>query len=210
VAPSGDVDQPRPAADQGAGSDPPRTRFADAVAALAGPVTEARYTGKSFEGVLDDVGHIDRQMAFAALSEAGHPSAAPSGQQAKVDGAVREAMRARSKRTGITADRVLRELAELAFSNIFDFLKVHSDGSVSIDLSRGTRDQAAAIHDVVVKGYAEGSGEEAPKAKLTRIAMCDKLKALELLARHLGMLPVAGRRTHRRHPDQLTHADAPR
>jgi phage terminase small subunit len=113
---------------------------------------------------------------------------------AKVDAAVREAMDARAQRTGVTADRVLRELAELALSNIFDFIKVRQDGSVSVDLSKGTRSQAAAIRDVVVKGYAEGSSEGAPSAKLTRIVMCDKLKALELLAQHLGMLPVAGRR----------------
>jgi phage terminase small subunit len=115
---------------------------------------------------------------------------------AKVDAAVREAMEARSRRTGVTADRVLCELAELAFSNIFDFIEVHPDGSVSVDLSRGTRGQAAAIRNVVVKRYAKGSGEEAPSAKLTRIEMCDKLKALELLAWHLGMLPFAGRRAH--------------
>jgi len=113
---------------------------------------------------------------------------------AKVGTAVREAMQARSRRTGVTADSVIRELAELAFSNIFDFIEVHPDGSVSIDLSRGTRSQAAAISDVVVRGYAEGAGEEVPRAKLTQIQMRGKLKALELLAWHLGMLPVAGRR----------------
>src|SRR6516164_9458787 len=52
---------------------------------------------------------------------------------AKVAGAVKEAMQARSRRTDVTADRVVGELAELAFSNIFDFVKVHPDGSVSID-----------------------------------------------------------------------------
>ena len=113
---------------------------------------------------------------------------------AKVGTAVREAMQARSRRTGVTADSVIRELAELAFSNIFDFIEVHPDGSVSIDLSRGTRSQAAAISDVVVRGYAEGADEEVPRAKLTQIQMRGKLKALELLAWHLGMLPVAGRR----------------
>jgi len=114
---------------------------------------------------------------------------------AKVEAAVREAMQARSQRTEVTADRVVRELAELAFSNIADFITVHPDGSVSVDLSRGTRGQAAAIHDIVVKRYAEGSSEGTPSAtKLTRIEMCDKLQALVLLALHLGMLPLPLRR----------------
>ena len=79
---------------------------------------------------------------------------------AKVDAAAREAMQARSRRTGITADRVVRELAELAFSNMSDFIEVHADGSVQIDLLRATRDRAAAIRVLVVKGCAGGSGNE--------------------------------------------------
>jgi hypothetical protein len=40
--------------------------------------------------------------------------------KAKVQTAVKEATQARSRRTESTADRVVREPAELAFSNIFD------------------------------------------------------------------------------------------
>jgi hypothetical protein len=75
---------------------------------------------------------------------------------AKVQAAVREAMQARSRRTGITADRVVCELAELAFSNIFDFIEVHVDGSVHIDLLRATRDRAAAVHDCRRKAKRRG------------------------------------------------------
>jgi phage terminase small subunit len=103
-------------------------------------------------------------------------------------------MQARSKRTGITADRVVLELEKLAFSNIRDFIEMRSDGSVHIDLLRATRNRAAAIHDVVVRGRAEGSGDEGG-VKLTRIKLCDKVKALDMLARHLGMYPTPGRRS---------------
>jgi phage terminase small subunit len=106
-------------------------------------------------------------------------------------------MQARSRRTGITADRVVLELAELAFSNMFDFIEVHADGSVQIDLLRATRDRAAAIRVLVVKGCAEGSGNEGGSVKLTRIALCDKVKALDMLARHLGMYPMSERRSRR-------------
>jgi phage terminase small subunit len=110
---------------------------------------------------------------------------------AKVRTAVKEEMQARSRRTGITADRVVLELEKLAFSNIFDFIEVHTDGSVHIDLLRATRDRAAAIHEVTVRGSSEASSNEGGSIKLTRIQLqlCDKLKALNMLARHLGMFP---------------------
>src|SRR5271167_4050693 len=89
------------------------------------------------------------------------------------------------------------ELAELAFSNIFDFIEVHADGSVQIDLLRATRDRAAAIHDVVVRRSAEGSGNEGGSVKLTQIKLCDKVKALDMLAQHLGMYAMSERRGRR-------------
>jgi phage terminase small subunit len=117
--------------------------------------------------------------------------------KAKVQTAVEEAMQARSRRTGISADHVVLELEKLAFSNISDFIEVHADGSVHIDLLRATRDRAAAIRDVVVKGCAEGSGDEGRSVKLTQIRLCDKVKALDMLARHLGMLPRSETRSRR-------------
>jgi phage terminase small subunit len=115
--------------------------------------------------------------------------------QGEVDPPFRTDRVARSRRTGTTADRVVRELAALAFSNIFDFIEVQRDGSVLIDLSRASRDRAAAIHDVDVRRSREGSGNEGGSAKLIRIALCDKLRALEMLARHLGMYPSTERRS---------------
>jgi hypothetical protein len=68
-----------------------------------------------------------------------------------------------------SADRVVLELAELAFLNIFDFIEVHADGSVQIDLLRTTRERAAAIHDVAVRRSAEGLGDEGRSVKLIKI-----------------------------------------
>jgi hypothetical protein len=105
---------------------------------------------------------------------------------AKVGMAIKAAMQARSRRIGITAGRVVLELEKLAFSNISDFIEVHADGSVDIDLLRATRDRAAAIHDVVVRRSGEGSCDEVRSVKLTRIKLCDKVKALDMLARPPG------------------------
>jgi len=77
-----------------------------------------------------------------------------------------------SRRTGTTSRR----------SDIFDFLEVQRDGSVHIDLARASRGRAAAVHDVIVSTPAEGSDDQ-----VLSIELCDKLRALEMLARHLGM-----------------------
>jgi hypothetical protein len=91
--------------------------------------------------------------------------------------------------------RVSIELAELAFSNISDFLQVQRDGSVQIDLARASRDRAAAVRDVILSTPAEGSDDEVRITKLTRVELFDKLRALDLLARHLGMYPTVERRS---------------
>ena len=53
----------------------------------------------------------------------------------------------RSKRTGITADRVLQELAKIAFANADDIIEF-STGRVS---PYASRDDLAAIQSVKVK-----------------------------------------------------------
>jgi phage terminase small subunit len=110
---------------------------------------------------------------------------------AKVRAALEAAMQARSRRTQITADGVVTELAKLAFSNIFDFVMVQSDGSVFVDLSRVPRDEVAALHEITIDEYTENAGEEARKVKRIRIKLCDKKSALDSLARHLGVFPGA-------------------
>jgi phage terminase small subunit len=106
---------------------------------------------------------------------------------AQVEEALKAAVQARSARTQITADDVVIELAKLAFSNIFDFITMQSDGSVFVDLSRVPRHEVAALHEVTIDEYTEQAGEEARKVKRIRIKLCDKKSALDSLARHLGM-----------------------
>lgn len=85
----------------------------------------------------------------------------------------------RSKRTGINADRVLRELARIGLVNPVDVIDSY-DGSV---LANVTRDDSAAIASVKVKITPTEDGNIVEK----EVKMYDKNKALELMARHLGM-----------------------
>lgn len=92
---------------------------------------------------------------------------------------VDEAMAARSRRTGINQDRVLRELARIAFVNASDVVDIND-----ATLKQGAaEDDTAVIQSVKVKKSVSDTGESTER----EIRLADKLKALELLGRHLGM-----------------------
>lgn len=85
-------------------------------------------------------------------------------------------MAKRSRRTGINQDRVVRELARIAFVNPADVINAE-DATLKED---ATEDDTAAVLSVKVKTFGEDGVER-------EIKMADKLKALELLGKHLGM-----------------------
>lgn len=85
----------------------------------------------------------------------------------------------RSKRTGINVDRVLRELARIAFVNATDVINI-SDATIKDDASP---DDIAVIASVKVKKTNSEYGSSTER----EIKLADKLKAIELLGKHLGM-----------------------
>lgn len=87
-----------------------------------------------------------------------------------------KAMAERSRRTGVNADRVVMELAKIAFVNAADVI----DAETATVAENASRDDTAAIQSVKVKTFGEDGLER-------EIKMADKLKALELLGKHLGM-----------------------
>ncbi len=91
---------------------------------------------------------------------------------------VEELMADRSKRIGINADRVVRELARIAFVNPVDVVDTKS-ATVKDDASE---DDTAAIASVKVK-IVTGDFDSVER----EVKFADKLKALELLGKHLGM-----------------------
>ena len=92
------------------------------------------------------------------------------------------------RRTEVTQDRVVKELARVAFADASDYVCVETltyenrDGTVSPiqvvspkDTDTLSDDQRAAIASI--KQGANG----------VEVKLCDKIKALELLGRHIGM-----------------------
>ena len=98
---------------------------------------------------------------------------------AEVAAAIAEAQAARSRRTEVTADRVVLELARVAFG---DPRRVMSwgPGGVKLRPSAELADEEAAI----VAEVGETTTKEGGSLKLKTV---DKLGALRLLGQHLGM-----------------------
>ena len=116
----------------------------------------------------------------------------------QVAAAIQRAQAERSKRTAVTADMVVTELAKLGFANMLDYMRL-AGGERVVDLSAATRDQLAAIKEFVVEDFFDGRGEDAREVRRVRIKLADKIAALDKLGRHLGIyndkLEVKGRVT---------------
>lgn len=105
-------------------------------------------------------------------------------------------MKARAERTEVTPDRVILELAAIAFARIDDFVRViDEEQTVSVMDKPGSPTESKSVSRIV-EVFAT---DMIDKAKLPAIAsikqgksgielkLFDKEKALELLGRHLGM-----------------------
>lgn len=95
-----------------------------------------------------------------------------------VQQAIAEQMAERSRRTGVNQDRVVLELARIAFVKITDI--VDSEGKIK---STASDDDLACIESVKYKG----SESETSSSVEREVKLSSKLKALELLGKHLGM-----------------------
>ena len=96
-----------------------------------------------------------------------------------VQQAISEKMAERSRRTGVNQDRIVLELAKIAFVNATDVI----DSEDATIKAGATADDTAAIQSVKVKVIPTKEGEGVER----EIRLNDKLKALELLGKHLGM-----------------------
>lgn len=87
-----------------------------------------------------------------------------------------------------TVDDIARELHKCGFANMADYMNVNADGDPWLDFSKLTRDQAAALAEVMVDDYVEGRGKKARKVKRVKFKLVDKKGSLVDLARLLGFI----------------------
>lgn len=97
----------------------------------------------------------------------------------EVQKAIAEAQVKRTERTEITADRVVSELAKIAFADPRDLMEWGPNGVRLKDSADLTEEQAASVAEVSETTTKDGGS--------LRLKKHDKVKALELLGRHMGM-----------------------
>ena len=91
---------------------------------------------------------------------------------------IAKAMAERSRRTGVNQDRVVQELAKIAFVKMTDV--VDSEGRIKED---AREEDLSCIESIKCKkSDTDGGSSEEREVKVA-----SKLKALELLGKHLGM-----------------------
>lgn len=115
----------------------------------------------------------------------------------QVSEAIQSAMAKRSARTEITQDMVLNELAKIAFSNGSDFAKVTTkkckrqiwDQESETYVEKEVDEQFVELIDTdKLSPEKKAAIAEISEGKFgISVKSCDKVKALELLGKHLGM-----------------------
>ena len=93
----------------------------------------------------------------------------------------------RNARLEITTDRILAEYARIGFASVGTFTSVTSAGDPYMDLSKVGDDDWAAISEVQTEDYVDGRGEDARSVKKVKVKMHDKLRALDAMAKHVGI-----------------------
>lgn len=127
-----------------------------------------------------------RRAGYKARGNAAEVNASKLLRSPKVAKAVAEAMKAREKRTNITQDRVLQELARIAF---FDLRRLYREDGTLKAPNELDDESAAVLSGIDVTEEFSGRGEEREQIGFTKkVRMFDKTAALTLAMRHLGML----------------------
>jgi len=112
-------------------------------------------------------------------------------EKTRVKEAIQVEMDKRAKRTEITADKVLQELAKIGFADIKDYLAYDM-----VKTEVGTGDDGSPIigykQIIDVKPSSEVDGAVINEVSVARdgtfkFKLCDKQKALELIGKHLAM-----------------------
>lgn len=87
----------------------------------------------------------------------------------------------------LSEERIKREIATLAFSNMKDYAPMFGSGTPAEKLALLTREQGAAVQEIVVEEFRDGRSDWR-EVRRTKFKLSDKGKGLDLLARTMGMI----------------------
>lgn len=116
---------------------------------------------------------------------------------------IQELQSTRQQRTEITADTVIKELAKIA---LFDIRKIYDKNGMLISPTELDDSTAGAIGSIKSR-IEKQSGEPDDWAEIKEYKSNDKLRALELLGKHLGMFDKQEQKD--KHQDIVIEAKEP-
>lgn len=106
----------------------------------------------------------------------------------KVQQYVQELQKELSEKTGITAERILQELSDIGFNNMKDF--VNGNNSI-LELKYLDKRKTSAVSKVkttvTTRTVFENGKPSAVTETTTELAMHNKITALELMGKHIGL-----------------------
>lgn len=104
---------------------------------------------------------------------------------ANIQGYILEKQKEIEKRTEVTQDKVIKELAKIAF---LDIRKLYSENGQLKNIADIDDETVGAISSFETLEEYDGYGSDREKIGDTqKVKLLDKTKALELLGKHLGM-----------------------
>lgn len=106
-------------------------------------------------------------------------------QKPVIQTAIQAQMKEREKRTEVTADKVVQELAKIAFADLKDYARWDETGVEILNSEDVDGTVLAEVSETVNYQIFPNGGESEKRQK--KIKPHDKMKALELLGRHLAM-----------------------
>jgi len=84
----------------------------------------------------------------------------------------------------LTVHRIIKELMNVSFASIGDYMQVGEDGQPYFDLAKATPEQLAAIKSIEVEEH--GDGMSRPKRRKFKFQLHDKLSGIKMLMDYTG------------------------
>jgi phage terminase small subunit len=102
----------------------------------------------------------------------------------KIANAISELKQKLSAKTGVTAERLINELAKIGFSNIQDYV---SGDNLITDISKIPKEQAACIESIKTVTTVEEYGKVKNTRTQVSIKLYSKINSIELMGKHIGL-----------------------
>lgn len=128
------------------------------------------------------VAYLDGTNKKQAMLDAGYAPSCSSHDAFKHPAVMKEIQRRQhimSTKSGVTADWIIERLKLIAGADLADMLVIYEDGTGVPDLNKLTPGLRAALSGLETDKFGD--------VVKVKVKLSDKLRALEMLARHLGM-----------------------